>query len=222
MNQNVDNQLGGYVPPAIGHPEADQAEFMRGYEMGLKAALPAASAEVVECWMPIETAPKDGKIIDLWVVPYHGTAHRFADMFWNSADKCWRNLNNKIQLFPNGESQMHKDYTGSKYEWTKGRWRATHWRYSPVAPDDNTLPAQPRTMVPSEIIPCPYINGLSKNKNVSFMWKDYENYADLVVFFGGKPKKCFRFSAGYRGVNNSIEPSKTANSGDVNDADVVE
>lgn len=37
MNQNVDNQIGGYVPPAVGHPEADQAEFMRGYEMGMAA-----------------------------------------------------------------------------------------------------------------------------------------------------------------------------------------
>lgn len=34
---DVEEQLGSFVPPAIGHPEADQAEFMRKFEADLKA-----------------------------------------------------------------------------------------------------------------------------------------------------------------------------------------
>lgn len=41
-------------------------------------------------WQPIETAPKDGTKIDLWVhFPEHDEAHRVADAFWDLEDEDW-------------------------------------------------------------------------------------------------------------------------------------
>jgi hypothetical protein len=33
-------------------------------------------------WQPIETAPKDGTVIDLWCWPYNGQARRMTGYWW--------------------------------------------------------------------------------------------------------------------------------------------
>ncbi len=38
---------------------------------------------MINNWQPIDTAPKDGRPIDLWVEgPYYPGGHRFANSFW--------------------------------------------------------------------------------------------------------------------------------------------
>lgn len=37
-------------------------------------------------WQPIETAPKDGTVIDIWV---KGGVGRLVDVWWDADDRCW-------------------------------------------------------------------------------------------------------------------------------------
>ena len=39
-------------------------------------------------WQPIETAPKDGTVVDMWHV--HG--FRIADVWWDETDERWSSL----------------------------------------------------------------------------------------------------------------------------------
>ena len=39
-------------------------------------------------WKPIETAPKDGTVIDLW----HKNGFRITDVWWDDEDEIWTNL----------------------------------------------------------------------------------------------------------------------------------
>ena len=36
-------------------------------------------------WQPIETAPKDGVLVDLW----HKGGFRVAEVWWDKDDACW-------------------------------------------------------------------------------------------------------------------------------------
>lgn len=65
-------------------------------------------------WQPIETAPKDGSIVDLWVIPFTGRAGRLPDVWWTNATG-WRAGNRN----PVTESLAK---------------RATHWMPLPEAP----------------------------------------------------------------------------------------
>lgn len=74
-------------------------------------------------WQPIETAPKDGTIIDLWVVcspawrPPNGEWDRYADCSFREGR--WREFN--IQL---GEWISIEDEN----------WTVTHWMPLPEPP----------------------------------------------------------------------------------------
>ena len=43
-------------------------------------------------WQPIETAPRDGTIIDLWLTG----GGRVADQWWCEEDKTWSGLENEM------------------------------------------------------------------------------------------------------------------------------
>jgi hypothetical protein len=44
---------------------------------------PPASASAGQ-WQPIETAPKDGTVVDLWVKESNGVAERWSDCCWDN------------------------------------------------------------------------------------------------------------------------------------------
>ena len=37
-------------------------------------------------WEPIDTAPRDAEVVDLWSV----TDQRYVSAWWSDADKCWK------------------------------------------------------------------------------------------------------------------------------------
>ena len=51
----------------------------------------AGGGHTADPWLPIETAPKDGRVIDLWIFwPEHGNESRSPDAAWDLGAKCWR------------------------------------------------------------------------------------------------------------------------------------
>lgn len=66
-------------------------------------------------WQPIETAPKDGSIVDLWVTePSLPGGYRATDAWWDGRFDIWRT--------------MHGEPVD----------RATHWRELPEPPTATT------------------------------------------------------------------------------------
>lgn len=41
-------------------------------------------------WRPIETAPKDGTMVDLWVANWKPNGMRVTNCFWARAANCWK------------------------------------------------------------------------------------------------------------------------------------
>lgn len=80
--------------------------------------------KVPEGWQPIETAPKDGTVIDLWDAGSPGSpfgGHRLCDAKWD------------YQHWMEGKPQGEKDWLpghrdGPAYH------RITHWRHKPAVP----------------------------------------------------------------------------------------
>lgn len=72
-------------------------------------------------WRPIESAPKDGTLIDLWA-------------------KCWTSHNDKwmYQRFPNCYWCDHKFIDNAKPEWVNlnKEWFPTHWMPIPEPPEE--------------------------------------------------------------------------------------
>ena len=68
-------------------------------------------------WQPIETAPKDGTMVDLWVTAFHGKNCRLTDMWW-SESTGWRG--------------------GRRSEFNEAMAkRATYWMPLPPPPKEN-------------------------------------------------------------------------------------
>ncbi len=78
-------------------------------------------------WQPIETAPRDGTPVDLWLSPYTGGQRRIAGMWWvNSAAEetapgYWRGDLPRDRLVWRGDGGEHSA-------------RYTHWRPVPMPP----------------------------------------------------------------------------------------
>lgn len=75
-------------------------------------------------WQPIETAPKDGAVVDLWVVwpaieGEPADAKRMADAFWDAEEGDWHSRG-----FTLGQ------YLAKPY--------ATHWMPLPEPPTEST------------------------------------------------------------------------------------
>lgn len=91
-------------------------------------------------WQPIETAPRDGTIIDLWIVD-QGGGHRLADAWWATQRRSI--LDRQIV---SGWFAPNMDYEGeygfanadvTPFKSKDGReWfsRATHWMPLPKPP----------------------------------------------------------------------------------------
>lgn len=80
-----------------GNGEYDQQLCCNGHMCGCKGAtvhqqmkhyIRALSAEPAqgEQWQPIETAPKDGTKIDVWMMPQ---GYRLTDVFWSDIQDAW-------------------------------------------------------------------------------------------------------------------------------------
>jgi hypothetical protein len=84
------------------------------------AALDAAAAVDGDAgWMPIETARKDGKKVDLWIIPPLGQLSSGACRITD----CW---------FYNGE--WRTEDAGAPEGWASVIWEPTHWMPLPAPP----------------------------------------------------------------------------------------
>ena len=85
-------------------------------------------------WQPIETAPKDGTEIDLWMVDEDGHGFRIPDAFWVTNEP-----------YRDGWMAANQGYDGDsgwaevpRYTNKRGKeiWTlATHWMPKPEPPD---------------------------------------------------------------------------------------
>jgi len=86
------------------------------YTAMLAASPPVSAQDAVTGWQPIETAPKDGSKIDLWVEWEGEHGSRYANSFWSGSDADGWNLGGHAQ----------NQYVV--------RPTVTHWRPLPVSP----------------------------------------------------------------------------------------
>lgn len=76
---------GYYVEFHRGLRSESSDKIRRGIRAALSTAIPAGDG--VPTWQPIETAPKDGTVIDLWCYwPQHDEHRRTADAYWRKDD----------------------------------------------------------------------------------------------------------------------------------------
>ena len=80
---------------------------------------------MTEGWQPIETAPRDGTLVDLWVRLPDGSAIRLADCYWGrdqrgKRGKCWH--------------APYMDYQ-AEYGPVPRNHAITHWRPLPAPPE---------------------------------------------------------------------------------------
>lgn len=74
-------------------------------------------------WQPIETAPKDGKVVDLFCVDENGQTKRFTDCHWGEMTKWHGGL---TMGWWGLDRQYHV-------------WTPTHWMPLPAAPTLETV-----------------------------------------------------------------------------------
>ena len=68
-------------------------------------------------WQPIETAPKDGTLVDLWAVE-NDRGSRYIDLYWNDHEGLWED-----------------EYGQYSSDWFWGIF--THWTLSPEPPEES-------------------------------------------------------------------------------------
>jgi hypothetical protein len=87
-------------------------------------------------WRPIETAPKDGTLMDMWCVPPEGSDFphgiRLTDCSWHNADDVF-NHTGWMRVLDDG----NYDLVDGPPSNTLGlpRWVPTHWQPRPAAPE---------------------------------------------------------------------------------------
>lgn len=91
---------------------------------------------VPQGWQPIETAPKDGTVIDLW----HEEFGREADCYWGLPHHCCGEMGS---LCDSDWHSLEPGWVGTFNEIMSPANAYTHWMPLPPAPDaDPTPPAQ--------------------------------------------------------------------------------
>lgn len=113
--------VGGSDPDQLTSPENEPtAPLWTFYRREAAAALDAAAAVDGDAgWMPIETARKDGKKVDLWIIPPLGQLSSGACRITD----CW---------FYNGE--WRTEDAGAPEGWASVIWEPTHWMPLPAPP----------------------------------------------------------------------------------------
>lgn len=80
-------------------------------------------------WLPIETVPKDGTLVDLWVVDSNGNGSRELDFYWGEAPGLHggglENWKSDSEEFLNGHSLL---------SWWDPSSKLTHWMPTPKDP----------------------------------------------------------------------------------------
>ena len=96
----------------------------------------ALAQQEAQGWQPIETAPKDGTVIDLW----HEEFGREADCYWGLPHHCCGEMGS---LCDSDWHSLEPGWVGTCNEIMSPANAYTHWMPLPPAPDaDPTPPAQ--------------------------------------------------------------------------------
>jgi hypothetical protein len=107
--------------------DKDDAPFL-----GMRAALAAAEAEA---WQPIETAPRDGTVVLIWVISKDGD-NVCVPGIW---DTQLETLNDSLppEEYPDPGHWMIPMYGAKNGGWCDDLYREpTHWRPIPSAPKE--------------------------------------------------------------------------------------
>lgn len=77
-------------------------------------------------WQPIETAPKDGTLVDLWIINHLGDGERRPNCRWEQ--------DHEDDEDEGRWEQMYSEASGSFFTAFDERARATHWMPLPDPP----------------------------------------------------------------------------------------
>lgn len=83
----------------------------------------------MSAWLPIETAPRDGTVIDLWV-----NGERFADCKWGFPEHCCGEAGQYCDSEWHGQSEGWVVTHLNEFLWTDDD--PTHWMPLPTPPED--------------------------------------------------------------------------------------
>ena len=81
-------------------------------------------------WQPIENAPKDGTIVDVWV-PDEDGGHRVPDAYWGTAHIPWSVFQEKTGWCA---ANLGIDGADGPVAWDDDDLEPTHWRPRPESP----------------------------------------------------------------------------------------
>jgi len=82
-------------------------------------------------WLPIETAPRDGTVVDLWIKTEYGN-FRITDCKWGNSD--WNHSGTGQWIFEaRDESETHRDAWHDVF-YVYGDGSVTHWMPLPEPP----------------------------------------------------------------------------------------
>lgn len=113
-----------------------------------RAPTPSAQQDaqaVPQGWQPIETAPKDGTVIDLW----HEEFGREADCYWGLPHHCCGEMGS---LCDSDWHSLEPGWVGTFNEIMSPANAYTHWMPLPPAPDADPTPPAQRVMLTDEEI----------------------------------------------------------------------
>lgn len=131
---NHAEQLRASAERALARGDKDQSAFTHGKATAIEVALIAIRAlplpAAASGWQPIETAPRDGTVIDIWA-----DGERIADVYWGKPDHCCGEMGQYC------DSDWHREKPGwvvcaiNASYW--GSKPPTHWQPLPAEPEED-------------------------------------------------------------------------------------